>query len=118
MPTMSEPKKEREGKVEPTLVEPEFIRAIARVRMYGNSKYPDKDNWRGNPVEFYREAAYRHWLQYLDGEYYDFESGLPHLAHCACNVMFIHWMEERARKNKERLIELTREMQQKECESS
>lgn len=105
---MSEPQKDRKGKVEPTLVDPEFIRAIARVRMYGNQKYPDKDNWKGNPVEFYRDAAYRHWLQYLDGEYYDEESGLPHLAHLACNTMFIQWMEENKEENEEILSQQVR----------
>ena len=93
--TKSAPKKERTGKVEPTLVEPEFIRAIAEVRMYGNSKYPDKDNWRGNPPEYYRDAMYRHWLAYLDGEILDKESGLPHLDHAACNLMFIRWLDRK-----------------------
>jgi|GEM_PF-3820645 len=112
---MSVPKKERKGKVEPTLVEPAFIEAIARVRMYGNSKYPDKDNWKGNPVEFYRDAAYRHWLQYLNGEYYDKESGEPHLSHCACNLMFVFFMEERDMKNTyQRLIQQTKEVQRLE----
>lgn len=38
----------------------------------------------------YRDAAYRHWLAYLeDPASVDKESGLPHLWHLACNIAFL-----------------------------
>lgn len=41
----------------------------------------------------YRDALYRHWLDYLKGEECDQESGLPHLWHLACNAAFLIEME-------------------------
>lgn len=34
------------GKLQLTLVPREIIRAIAAIRMYGNEKYHDPENWR------------------------------------------------------------------------
>lgn len=83
------------GKVRPTLVPSSLIKAVARVREYGIAKYTDPDNWRRVAVERYRDAAYRHWLAYLDGEWKDEESGLPHLWHLACNIAFLIELEGR-----------------------
>ena len=54
------------GKPRPTLVPTELIRAVAQVREFGDSKYGDTDNWRTVEAERYRDAAFRHWLAYLD----------------------------------------------------
>ena len=81
--------KDTTGKLDLTLVEPDFIRAVAKVREYGMAKYGDRDNWKTVPIEAFRAAAYRHWLAYLSGEEVDSESGLTHLEHCACNLMFL-----------------------------
>ena len=83
------------GKVRPTLVESSLIREVAKVRMYGVAKYGDRENWSKVEVERYRDALYRHWLAYLDGETVDKESGLSHLSHMACNLMFLIKLEER-----------------------
>lgn len=78
------------GKLRPTLVPPELIRAVAVIRMYGNSKYGDSESWRRVSAERYRDAAYRHWLSYVeDPKSVDEESGLPHLWHLACNIAFL-----------------------------
>jgi hypothetical protein len=34
-------------------------------------------------------------LAYLDGEYIDEDSGLSHLKHIACNIMFLNYHEEK-----------------------
>lgn len=84
------------GKIQLCLVPREIIRAIARIRMYGNAKYPDggPDNWKAVEPERYRDAAFRHWLAYLDDpQGVDEESGLPHLWHLACNIAFLCEME-------------------------
>jgi hypothetical protein len=81
------------GKIRPTLVPTGIIRAIAKVREYGCQKYKDKDNWKRVEVERYRDALYRHWLAYLEGEKNDEESGLPHLWHLACNAAFLIELE-------------------------
>lgn len=82
------------GKLKLTLVPRGIIRAVAQIRMYGNEKYHDPENWRTVEIERYRDAAFRHFLSYLDDPHgVDEESGLPHLWHLACNVAFLVEME-------------------------
>ena len=87
----SQEAKEDAGKLKLTLVPTGIIRAIARVRMYGNQKYPgDPNNWKYVEPERFRDAAFRHFLAYLDNPAsVDKESGLPHLWHLACNIAFL-----------------------------
>lgn len=78
------------GKLQLTLVPRQIIREIAKVRMYGTQKYKDPDNWKRVEVERYRDAAFRHFLAYLDDPCgVDEESKLPHLSHLACNIAFL-----------------------------
>ena len=81
------------GKIRPTLVPVSLIKAVAAVRGYGVEKYHDPENWRKVEIERYKDALYRHWLAYLDGEWLDQESGLPHLWHLACNAAFLIELE-------------------------
>ena len=75
------------------LVEPSLIEAVGRIRTYGVQKYHSPDNWR--KVEKYRyvAAAMRHFEAYRSGEKNDPESGMPHLWHVACNIMFLIELE-------------------------
>lgn len=82
------------GKPRPTLVPVSLIRAVTAIREYGCAKYHDPENWRGVEPQRYRDALYRHWLAYLDGETYDAESGLPHLWHLACDAAFLIDLED------------------------
>ena len=85
------------GKAKLSLVPRRIIWDVAAIREYGNNKYPDggPDNWRGVEPERYRDAAYRHFLRYLDDpKSVDSESGLPHLWHLACNIAFLCEMED------------------------
>lgn len=82
------------GKPRPTLVPVSLIRAVTAIREYGCAKYHDPENWRNVEPQRYRDALYRHWLAYLDGEIYDAESGLPHLWHLACNAAFLIELED------------------------
>lgn len=84
-----------DGKPKLTLVPRKIIFAIAKIREYGVKKYKDPDNWKTVEKERYRDAAYRHFMAYLDDpEGVDKESGLPHLWHLACNVAFLCEMED------------------------
>ena len=84
------------GKAKLSLVPRKIIYDIARVREYGTEKYHDPENWRNVEPERYRDAAFRHFLSYLDDPTgVDEESGLSHLAHLACNIAFLCEMEER-----------------------
>ena len=95
VPTNDQEAKADGGKIRPTLCPVSLIRAVAEVREYGCRKYHDPDNWKKVEPRRYREALYRHWLAFLDGEELDPESLLPHLWHIACNVAFLIEMEEK-----------------------
>ena len=83
------------GKLQLTLVPRQIIRDIAEVRMYGNRKYGDPENWRTVEIQRYRDAAFRHFLAYLDDPHgVDEESGINHLKHLACNIAFLCEMEK------------------------
>ena len=84
------------GKLQIHLVPRQIIRDVAEVRMYGNAKYKDPDNWRTVEPVRYRDALCRHLLAYLDDpDSVDEESGIKHLKHIACNVAFLCEMENR-----------------------
>ena len=95
--------KSDKGKIRPTLVPRQIIRAIAVVRGYGLEKYGDAECWQAVEPERYRDAAYRHWLAYLDDPNgVDRESGLPHLWHMATNLAFLIELDhERIKKSGE-----------------
>lgn len=83
------------GKPRLTLVPRQIIWDIAAVRVYGNQKYGDPENWRQVEPERYRDALMRHLMAYLDDpKSVDEESGLPHLWHLACNAAFLCELEK------------------------
>lgn len=85
------------GKPQLSLVPRQIIYDIARIREYGNNKYPEggPENWRQVEPQRYRDAMFRHMLAYLDDpKGVDPESGLPHLSHLACNIAFLCELEK------------------------
>lgn len=88
--------KHDEGKPQIHLVPPQIIWDIAEVRMYGNAKYGDPNNWKAVEKWRYVDALLRHLLLYLeDPDGVDRESGIKHYKHAACNMAFICDMEAR-----------------------
>lgn len=83
------------GKPLLTLVPRAILTAIARVREFGAEKYGGADTWQQVAIQRYQDAAFRHWVAYLDNpDSVDAESGLPHLWHMACNVAFLIELED------------------------
>lgn len=85
------------GKPRLSLMPTQIIFDVVAIREYGNAKYPEggPDNWKGVEPERYRDAAFRHFLAYLNDPYgVDKESGLPHLWHLACNIAFLCELEK------------------------
>lgn len=83
------------SKTQLTLVPRDIIWAIAKVREYGTGKYGDPDNWKRVEIPRYRDAAFRHFLKYLDDPAgADEDSGLPHLWHLCCNCAFLCELED------------------------
>lgn len=83
------------GKLEIDLVPPQIIRDIAQVRMYGNKKYKDPNNWMTVQMRRYVNALMRHALCFMEDPHsIDEESGIAHYKHMACNMAFICEMME------------------------
>lgn len=90
------------GKPQLTLVPRQILFDIAEVRAFGVKKYKDPDNWKKVKIQRYRDAAFRHFMEYLDDpQGNDKESGLPHLAHLACNIAFLCELENKEKQNSE-----------------
>lgn len=91
-----EPRQEAKAdasKLEIDLVPTQIIRDIAEVRMFGNKKYGDPNNWKQVELRRYINAMLRHTLAFIDDPYgVDPESGIPHYKHAECNWAFISEM--------------------------
>ncbi len=74
---------------------PGFLWEVGQVMTHGNTKY-SVDNWKGGAFHRmeYVGAAMRHLLKYWSGEKYDPETGLHHLAHMTCSLMFLWYFDE------------------------
>ena len=91
---MDQTAKHDAGKPRPALVPPKIIWAITKVREFGCKKYSDPDNWKKVEPQRYRDAAYRHWLAYLENvDSIDEESGLPSLWHLLTDIGFLVVLE-------------------------
>jgi hypothetical protein len=74
-----------------------ILRGVARVLTFGAQKYA-ADSWQtvdDAEVRYFSAMIRHHCHHYLDGEFYDEESGLPHWAHFLCNAVFIAWFMSR-----------------------
>ena len=77
------------GKSPLGLIDRTAIEGLARILEYGAGKY-STNNWRGG-LSYSRvyDAALRHLMAFIDGEDNDKESGLPHVDHAFCCLMFL-----------------------------
>ncbi len=71
------------------------LKKVMEVLVYGHKKYGSWGGWKGIPngAERVFDSAMRHAVAYAGGEKTDPESGLPHLAHMATDVLFALWFE-------------------------
>ncbi|MFM7011480.1 MAG: dATP/dGTP diphosphohydrolase domain-containing protein [Betaproteobacteria bacterium] len=78
------------GKLDYTLVPFEGLDEIVKVLMFGARKYA-RDNWRYVPEakQRYAAAAFRHMTAFNKGEQVDPETGISHLAHVGCCILFM-----------------------------
>lgn len=92
---MSEGKKLDAGKEPLDLIPYEALREIAKVLDFGAKKY-SRGNWTGG-IAYSRliAATLRHVNQFNAGEDNDPETGLPHMAHAGCEVIFLLWMTQK-----------------------
>lgn len=79
-------------KIRVELLEPSWLEEVGRVLTFGANKYTD-NNWRGGmPYTRLLGALLRHTFAIMRGEDYDPESGLTHVGHASCCLMFLFWM--------------------------
>lgn len=71
------------------LLPPKATLEVAKVLTFGAQKY-DEENWRklDRLQERYTSGALRHIFAHMDGEQLDPESGISHLAHALCCLLF------------------------------
>ena len=71
------------------LLPPKAIFEVAKVLGFGAEKY-GAENWRllDNLQGRYTAGALRHIFAHMDGEKLDSESGISHLAHALCCLLF------------------------------
>ena len=71
------------------LLPPKALTEVAKVLTFGANKY-DEHNWKklDNLQNRYTGAALRHIFAHMDGEELDPETGLDHLAHALCCLLF------------------------------
>jgi hypothetical protein len=87
--TMAEGTKADTGKDPWHLVPFDAVREVVRVLQFGASKYAP-NNWRKG-IAFSRlfSALQRHLTAWWEGEDKDPETGISHLAHAGCCVVFL-----------------------------
>lgn len=86
---MSGGKKFDQGKPPLSLIPTKPLLEIAKVLEHGAGKY-DEHNWRkGMKWSRLLSSSLRHITAFNEGEDLDPESGINHLAHAACGLMFL-----------------------------
>lgn len=96
--------KKDDGKPDWSLVPFEALEGMVRVLEFGAKKYA-RNNWQTNGGFSYRRvltACTRHLFAYMRGEDNDPESGLSHISHAQCNLLFLgYYLTNKAIFNKD-----------------
>lgn len=94
---MNDGRKDDSEKARLDLLPVRALELVARVLGFGARKY-GVDNWRlvEDARRRYYAAALRHMFAWWAGEQLDPDTGVSHLAHAACCVLFLLELEARA----------------------
>ena len=86
--------KHDEGKLRYSLLPKGTITEVLKVLEFGAKKYAP-DNWMkvDNAQTRYYDAALRHITAWHEGEKFDQETGVSHIAHALCCLHFLMWFE-------------------------
>ena len=87
--------KNDEGKARWDLIDLDFVQEGVDVLTFGAEQYGE-NNWQEveNAENRYFAALMRHIVAYRNGETHDLDSGVSHLAHAFCNLMFLRHFEK------------------------
>jgi len=103
---MSEPDKAikfDEDKIRMELMPVYTIQEISKVLTFGASKYADRNWEKGFDYSRVYGALQRHMTSWYSGEDKDSETGLSHLAHAGCCLMFLLEFEKSKAGNDDRV---------------
>ena len=80
------------------------VNHIIAVLEFGASKYAE-NNWQHveNGRQRYYDALMRHMEAWWNGEKRDPESGLSHLAHAGCCLVFLLWLDDKERSENKKI---------------
>lgn len=94
-PIIEEGRKDDSNKPRYSLLPTGTVNQVVQVMEYGAVKY-DPGNWKlvENARTRYYDAAMRHIDDWWNGSTTDSESGLPHLAHAICCLLFLMWFDD------------------------
>jgi hypothetical protein len=106
------------GKPRMDLLDQHALHEISRVLGYGTQKYAAHDWRQGLQYSRLIGAALRHLHAFNDGEDKDSESGLSHVAHAGCCIMFLLWMEQNRKDLDDRWTTLERIKEYEEAEAN
>ena len=83
-------RKDDSGKLEYGLIHASSLEDIVRVLTFGSLKY-GRENWRfvDDASRRYFDALQRHIWAWKKGEKNDPETGVSHLAHASCCLLFL-----------------------------
>lgn len=87
-------KKHDGGKAPMDLLPWDALEMVAQVMAHGAKRYGE-NSWQGVERRRYEAAMLRHYSSHKRGGTVDSDSGLLHLAHMACNAIFILALEIR-----------------------
>lgn len=87
--------KDDAGKPRMDLLPFDAVEGVARVLGYGAAKYAPRNWEKGMVWGRLIAAALRHLFAFALGEDRDPESGLPHLDHAACCILFLSAYQKR-----------------------
>lgn len=77
------------GKLRWALLPVDAVTEVVKVLMFGAGKYGDRNWEQGINYDRLYDAAKRHLEAWWAGEDVDPETGISHLAHCGCCVLFL-----------------------------
>lgn len=90
------------GKIPWHLLPWDAVEEVVRVIQFGAKKYSPR-GWEDKPLSYVETAASmtRHTVAWLRGQDRDPETGLHHMAHAACNALFLVAYALRGEKSKD-----------------
>jgi hypothetical protein len=105
-----------DGKLKWSLVDLDTFEPMVRVLEFGAKKYA-AHNWKnGLKTTEIVESLQRHINAFMRGENIDPESGLPHIGHMQCNLMFLSYMMQFRPDMDNRFLDPNKECNRKEEE--